>query len=296
MAKVRVRVPWCPPFKQNIMLEKYKSSPKWQFRLLKQLCELSGLDYSKEVWIENAPRRRENARIRRVNRTAEERAEHLRREKERRIVLKASTPEDVLKKRLEISREREKERERKDPTRRARKAAYHKARLETERKKDREDRETLGDNYIKSLLRFSDIDATPEIIALKRLSVKLKRACKIANPTATLPELVSYSTKVNSKIYATSYYLSHKEALLEYGRVWRACNKDYAKEWRTTNRDYAKAWREANADKVNKYAEKLRLKKIAEQPEERVAAEEKRRNYDRKRYLARKGLDTEILL
>ena len=99
----------------------------------------------------------------------------------------------------------------------------------------------------------------------------------------------------NRKKRRKEYYQAHKEEVAEKAKEWREANKDKVakakKEWTEANRDRINAYmRDYNAKNKERLTaqNKARLERLS--AEELKALKDKKRAYDRERYLNRKGL------
>lgn len=287
-------------------------APTWQFKMLRILCELSGLDYDTEVYLEAQQRKKELAKIRRDARTPEEKAKDNAKQIAIRLKRKETLPKEILEERRKRSIEKSRnwyQNNKKEQSEKSKKRYYenHEAILA----KDKKDSETLSDRYVKRICRSHKIEPTDDIIKLKRAAIALKRACKVAGVT-TLPVVKQpYDDKKRAADYI--YRAQNKEALRIAGKRWREANKEvlklkkaeyvlkldkakvaeyhreYQKAHKEELREKARLWRLANPDKV--LATRERFKK--NHPEQvrvykkRTEAQlEAQRIRDRERYAA----------
>lgn len=99
----------------------------------------------------------------------------------------------------------------------------------------------------------------------------------------------------NKKKRRKEYYQAHKEEEKAKSAEWREANREkmaqIKKDWREANRDKVNAYmRDYNSKNKERLTAQNKARKESMSAEELQALKDKRRAYDRERYLRRKGL------
>lgn len=99
----------------------------------------------------------------------------------------------------------------------------------------------------------------------------------------------------NKKKRNKEYYQAHKEEINAKSRKWREANREkmaqFKKDWREANRDKVNAYmRDYNSKNKERLTAQNKARRESMSAEELQALKDKRRAYDRERYLRRKGL------
>lgn len=99
----------------------------------------------------------------------------------------------------------------------------------------------------------------------------------------------------NRRMRRKEYYQAHKEEERARNEEWKEANREKVaqikKDWREANRDKVNAYmREYNSKNKEKLTAQKKAREESMSAEELQALKDKRRAYDRERYLRRKGL------
>lgn len=99
----------------------------------------------------------------------------------------------------------------------------------------------------------------------------------------------------NRKKRRKEYYQAHKEEERARNKEWKEANREkmaqFKKDWREANRDKVNAYmRDYNSKNKERLAAQEKARRESMSAEELQALKDKKRAYDRERYLRRKGL------